>query len=77
MRSFVRSTPVEFAGTQTERKANHASHVWVVCDDGEVRCAECDVKDGWADSDYPCGEPAPRHLETVWYEPASEVRRSA
>lgn len=53
--------PVEFAGTEDERRANLASHHFVSNDPEEVaRCVDCDSRYLSVSSYWPCGVHVPR-----------------
>lgn len=69
----VTNMPVPFAGTEEERRANHATHHWVTYDMEEPpECANCCAKEWHVAADYPCGEEPPRMTTT---EPIGEPWR--
>lgn len=55
--------PVPFEGPPEVKRANIASHAWIVDDPEEPPvCMDCDAKLGSRQSHYPCGTSAPRKL---------------
>jgi hypothetical protein len=60
------SVPVEFSGSEEERKANYATHAFVTYtwgeDDAETRCMNCDARPSHVAADYPCGTEPPRKV---------------
>jgi hypothetical protein len=59
----VISLPIEFPGTDEQRRANRNSHNFQCVgdpDDGEVRCASCDCRPSYVSASWPCGAEVPR-----------------
>jgi len=67
--SYTVTRPVEFSGTEIEKRANRSTHRFLTEqyseDDFETRCTECDCKPWHQTANYPCGANVPRETITV------------
>lgn len=58
--------PVAFEGTEEEREANFATHLFFYSMDpneaGDTRCGNCDCRPSHVAASYPCGTTVPREV---------------
>ena len=61
---MIVNRPVDFDGTDEEKRENFLTHHFVNWDD-EYRCSDCDCKPWHVAAKYPCGYDVPRETVTI------------